>query len=229
MEQPRLGVVIRLPLNELFETIQGEGSKTGTPSTVVRLQGCDVGCPWCDTKHTWTLEDECRLEVVLGKTGSDTRFAWVSVDELVRQVNLRLAKHVVLTGGEPCQYDLSALTSLLIEAGHSVQIETSGTEAVRAAGEVFVTMSPKLEMPGGRALVDETIERADEIKMPVGKFADVARLEEVLRRRKRPFTPADIWLQPLSESQKATEVCRYMAAERGWRVSLQVHKFAGIR
>jgi organic radical activating enzyme len=57
----------------------------------------------------------------------------------------------------------------------------------------------------------------------------VVRLEEVLRRRKRPFTPADIWLQPLSESQKATEVCRYMAAERGWRVSLQVHKFAGIR
>src|ERR1700757_910647 len=103
MEQPRLGAVIRLPLNELFETIQGEGSKTGTPSTFVRLQGCDVGCPWCDTKHTWTLED------VLGKTGSDTRFAWVSVDELVRQVNLRLAKHVVLTGGEPCQYDLSAL------------------------------------------------------------------------------------------------------------------------
>src|ERR1700757_4021814 len=74
----RLEASMRLPLNELFETVQGEGSKTGTPSTFVRLQGCDVGCPWCDTKHTWTLEDECRLEVVLGKTGSDTRFAWVS-------------------------------------------------------------------------------------------------------------------------------------------------------
>ncbi len=43
-------------VNEIFETIQGEATYTGTPAVFVRLQGCPVGCPWCDTKHTWDVE-----------------------------------------------------------------------------------------------------------------------------------------------------------------------------
>jgi 7-carboxy-7-deazaguanine synthase len=220
---------MRLPLNELFETVQGEGSKTGTPSTFVRLQGCDVGCPWCDTKHTWELNEPSPLGDVLAKPGSDARFAWVTAEEVVNLVVGRRTRHVVITGGEPCQYDLLGLTISLLDQGHTVQIETSGTERVRAADDVFVTMSPKFNMPGGHTIVADTIERADEFKMPVGKPADVLRLEEMLHRRHRPWTPHDVWLQPISESEKATELCRQLAAERGWRVSLQMHKQAQIR
>jgi putative 7-cyano-7-deazaguanosine (preQ0) biosynthesis protein QueE len=138
----RLEASMRLPLNELFETVQGEGSKTGTPSTFIRLQGCDVGCPWCDTKHTWTLNEASALSDVLDKHDSDERFAWVAVEDVVTLVDGRQTKHVVITGGEPCQYDLRELTQALIDHGHSVQIETSGTEPVRAANDVFVTLSP---------------------------------------------------------------------------------------
>ena len=229
MPRPRLEANMRLPLNELFETIQGEGSKTGTPSTFVRLQGCDVGCPWCDTKHTWELNEASALSDVLDKHGSDERFAWVSVEDVVTLVDGRRTKHVVITGGEPCQYDLRELTQALIDHGHSVQIETSGTEPVRAASDVFVTLSPKFDMPGGRAVLDEAVERGDEIKMAVGKPSDVVKLEEMLKHRHRPWTSHDVWLQPISESMKATELCRQIAAERGWRVSLQLHKSAGIR
>ena len=42
-----------LKINEIFDTIQGEAYFTGTPATFIRLQGCPVGCAWCDTKHTW--------------------------------------------------------------------------------------------------------------------------------------------------------------------------------
>ncbi|MBO4221969.1 7-carboxy-7-deazaguanine synthase QueE [Bradyrhizobium neotropicale] len=219
---------MQLPLNELFETIQGEGSKTGMPSTFVRLQGCEVGCPWCDTKHTWHMTEAAPLLEVLDKTGSDARFAWVSVGQLVHLVSERRSRHVVLTGGEPCQYDLETLTAQLLDAGLSVQIETSGTEPVRAEADVFVTLSPKLNMPGGRTIVEATLERADEVKMPIGKLDDVTRLERLLSRRKSLLTQQQIWLQPLSESQKATELCRQAAAERGWRVSLQMHKQANI-
>jgi hypothetical protein len=45
-----------LPVNEFFETVQGEATFTGMPSTFVRLQRCDVGCPWCDTKYTWDID-----------------------------------------------------------------------------------------------------------------------------------------------------------------------------
>ena len=44
-----------LRINEVFPTIQGEATYTGTPATFIRLQGCPVGCSWCDTKHTWPI------------------------------------------------------------------------------------------------------------------------------------------------------------------------------
>jgi 7-carboxy-7-deazaguanine synthase len=220
---------MQLPLNELFETVQGEGSKTGTPSTFVRLQGCDVGCPWCDTKYTWHMDERVSLDDVLAKTGSNPCYAVVDTDELAFLVCQRKSRHVVLTGGEPCQYDLTELAFQLLASGRTVQIETSGTEPVRAPHSVFVTLSPKLNMPGGLPFVFDTLERANEIKMPVGKMADVEQLDQLLMRRRAPYRARDVWLQPLSESAKATELCRQVAATRGWRVSLQLHKQANIR
>ena len=42
-----------LRLSEVFLSIQGEGPSAGTPAHFIRLQGCDVGCRWCDTKYSW--------------------------------------------------------------------------------------------------------------------------------------------------------------------------------
>ena len=64
-----------LPITEIFETIQGEATWTGTPSVFVRLQGCDVGCPWCDTKYSWSLDPakEVALSAMLSKLDDDER------------------------------------------------------------------------------------------------------------------------------------------------------------
>lgn len=48
---------MQYPINEMFQTLQGEGYFTGVPAIFIRLQGCPVGCAWCDTKHTDKLED----------------------------------------------------------------------------------------------------------------------------------------------------------------------------
>src|SRR4051794_25490444 len=58
-------------VNEVFESIQGEARHAGTPSVFVRLQGCAVGCPWCDTKHTWAADpdQEVSPEAMLAKEG----------------------------------------------------------------------------------------------------------------------------------------------------------------
>ena len=65
----RIFIMSHYKINELFETIQGEGSFTGQPSIFLRLQGCPVGCSWCDTKHTWeiNLDREVSRDVVLNK------------------------------------------------------------------------------------------------------------------------------------------------------------------
>ena len=44
---------IRYSINEIFASVQGEGLLAGTPAVFVRLQGCPVHCPWCDTKYSW--------------------------------------------------------------------------------------------------------------------------------------------------------------------------------
>ena len=113
-----------LPVNEIFNTIQGEAYWTGTPSTFVRLQGCPVGCPWCDTKHTWVVKPEMEEPAVrvLQKERDSETYGMMTVEQIVGQCH---RDHVVLTGGEPCMYDLYDLTNALRSENKTVQIETS--------------------------------------------------------------------------------------------------------
>jgi 7-carboxy-7-deazaguanine synthase len=219
-----------IPVNEIFETIQGEAFYAGTPSLFVRVQGCDVGCPWCDTKFTWALkdDDERTLENVLAKIESASPvFARVSDDSICAIAAESLCRHVVLTGGEPCMYDLQWLTARLLKWGKTVQIETSGTQPVRAHADTWVTVSPKVNMPGGHVVLDTAVKRANEIKMPVGKPSDIDTLRQLLACLE-DAAPL-VWLQPLSQSPKATALCASAAHANGWRLSLQVHKYAGLR
>jgi 7-carboxy-7-deazaguanine synthase len=222
----------QLPVNEVFQTIQGEGRHTGTPAVFIRLQGCPVGCPWCDTRFTWELETS--HEVAAGAMATKDHsgapsWAALSPEQLVDYVLRHRAHHVVITGGEPAMHDLMPLTGALIaQAGRSVQIETSGTFPIRCHADTWVTVSPKLAMPGGLAVLDEALHRANEIKFPVGRQADIAALHDLIDRGDiQPGTL--IYLQPLSLSPKATELCIQNATANNWRVSLQVHALAGWR
>lgn len=216
------------PVNEIFESIQGEATFTGTPSIFIRLQGCPVGCAWCDTKHTWEVETKnMTTPVIMMAKSSDTeQFAEMTVLELLDTLKQFHATHIVLTGGEPCIYDLTALTAQLYQAGYVVQIETSGTHDIKCHPSAFITVSPKLDMAGGFKILPECLEMADEIKHPVGKQADINKLRnEIL-----PYAfTKNIWLQPLSQSKKATDLCIQQATENGWKVSIQTHKFLGVR
>lgn len=218
----------RLPVNEIFQSIQGEARWAGAPSVFIRLQGCAVGCPWCDTRHTWPREagDEIAASAMLAKTQDAATFASLGIDELTAIVAAYPARHVVITGGEPCVHDLRDLTGKILALGRSVQIETSGTEEIRVHPRTWVTVSPKLDMPGGRRVREDAMARADEWKIPVGKQADI---EAALAFLDGPPRPAEIWLQPLSRSAKATELCIAEATRLGFKVSVQIHQFLGLR
>lgn len=219
-----------LPVNEIFETIQGEAHWTGTPAVFLRLQGCDVGCPWCDTKHTWAVDParEVAIDAMLAKEGDAPTYARLDPGALVELIRGRFtARHIVITGGEPCVHDLSDFTLRLASHGLHVQVETSGTQPVRVDPRTWVTVSPKIGMPGGFAVRRDALERANEIKHPVGKPADVERLAQLLAEH--GVRPPLVWLQPLSQSEKATEICMVAARDLDWRVSIQTHKFIGVR
>jgi len=82
-------------------------------------------------------------------------------------------------------------------------------------------------MPGGKAVLPSAVQRANEIKFPVGKPADIDKLRALLETCEH--APSLIWLQPLSCSEKATELCIAAATRFGWRLSAQLHKFINVR
>lgn len=219
---------MRYPVNEIFETIQGEATHTGTPSIFIRLQGCPVGCAWCDTKHTWhmTGEVEYQSDMVLAKDTDTDTHTWMLAHNILTYIKRYKSKHVVITGGEPAMYNLVSLTGKLIYDGYTVQIETSGTYDIKAHKKTWITVSPKYNMAGGLKVLDASIQRADEIKMPVGKQADLNLIEEMIR----PITKTTVWLQPLSQSQKATDLCiKACQGGTGYKLSVQTHKYINVR
>ncbi|MDX1706250.1 7-carboxy-7-deazaguanine synthase QueE [Pseudidiomarina sp.] len=219
------------PINEIFETIQGEGQFTGVPSIFVRLQGCPVGCPWCDTKHTWELKEAARVEAagVVNKTGPSEHWAELSAADIValfRDQGYR-AKHVVITGGEPAMYDLRPLAAELELLGYRLQIETSGTFTLLVSADTWVTVSPKLDMPGGYLVRPDCMQRADEIKYPVAMQKHIDALDNLLSRCP-PRPEVSISLQPISQRPRATELAIKTCIARNWRLSVQLHKYLNI-
>mgnify|MGYP001121019654 CR=1 FL=1 len=220
-----------LKVNEVFESLQGEGSFTGVPSIFVRLQGCPVGCSWCDTKHTWEikLEDEQKTESVMQQDFEST--AWFSASEeslfsLFSHHGYQ-AKHIVITGGEPCMYDLRPFTEMAHERGFSTQIETSGTFEIQTSKETWVTVSPKVNMQGGFKMRDDALARANERKHPVAMQKHIDELDSLLASMEKDALPL-IYLQPISQQKRATDLAVKTCIERNWRLSLQMHKFIGL-
>ncbi|MBK4715763.1 MULTISPECIES: 7-carboxy-7-deazaguanine synthase QueE [Tenebrionibacter/Tenebrionicola group] len=222
---------MQYPINEMFQTLQGEGYFTGVPAIFIRLQGCPVGCAWCDTQHTWDkrAEREVSLFSVLAKTRESDKWSSASADELLAAIGRQgyTARHVVITGGEPCIHDLRPLTVLLEENGFRCQIETSGTHDVRCSDAAWVTVSPKVNMRGGYEVLAQALSRADEIKHPVGRLRDIEALDELLATledgKKRIIA-----LQPISQKEDATRLCIDTCIARNWRLSMQTHKYLHI-
>jgi len=96
---------------EVFYSIQGEGATAGLPAVFVRLQGCSVGCAWCDTKYSWDPE-----------AGSV-----VELDALVEEASAYPCRRAVVTGGEPLESPTFVpLLRALSGRGFSIEVETSG-------------------------------------------------------------------------------------------------------
>lgn len=196
-------------INEIFYSLQGEGHHTGYPSVFIRFSGCNLQCPFCDTRHNE------------GVAMTDT--------DIVRAINLYKADWVVLTGGEPSMYVDSDFIRLIKQAtGKKVAIETNGTNEL-PEGIDWVTVSPKIginEMVGNPEI---KVGRADEIKVvDVGQNLDI--YFDLPCKRENTL----MYLQPCYVSDAKTResntlrTVRRVLEDPRWTLSLQTHRYLGI-
>ncbi|MFT6900648.1 MAG: 7-carboxy-7-deazaguanine synthase [Colwellia sp.] len=223
-------MTVKYKINELFETIQGEGAFTGQPSIFIRLQGCPVACSWCDTKHTWdiNLEDEVNASAMLTKKAESQTWSALSVEDVLAVITDKgyQAKHIVITGGEPAMVDLLPLCQALEEQGFSCQLETSGTFELKVSEQCWVTVSPKVNMKGGYKILNSAMLRANEIKHPVATEQHIDDLKALLAEHS--IVDTQVYLQPISQKERATALAIKSCIENNWRLSVQVHKYLGI-
>ncbi len=197
---------VEYPLMEDFYTIQGEGMHTGRPAYFIRTAGCDVNCWWCDVKESW--DEDAHPED--------------SVENIVNRAKDSGAQFVVITGGEPLLHDLGPLTYQLKQAGLQVHIETSGSSPISGYLD-WITLSPKrFKEP-----LDDIFPYVDELKVVVLTNKDLQWAEK--NAAKCPDS-TKLLLQPEWETPESVDlIIDYVKEHPEWQISLQTHKFMGVR
>jgi organic radical activating enzyme len=207
--------VLTYPVVEIFESVQGEGYNTGKEVVFLRLGGCNLACPWCDTDY--------RV------------FETLELEAAVSRVRALAPKALVLTGGEPfIQEGLEALLARFKELGYWIGVETKGIVAPPNAWLRridYVAVSPKAFYA---ALYDDErmVTKADEVRIVVD--GDVRDFCTDMRNR---IEAAQYFLSPCERDGilNVEETVRLLGAlNRGrrqgkWLLSFQAHKLAGLR
>jgi 7-carboxy-7-deazaguanine synthase len=211
-----------LPVVETFHSLQGEGVHAGRSAFFIRLAGCRVGCPWCDTRHSWRREDH----------GLRT------LDALAAEARSAVAggaAFLVITGGEPLHHPLDPLCQALRgataspqrPAGAALHLETSGVDPLSGSFD-WITLSPKRHRPP----TDELLAACDELKVVVHEAADLDFAEAMAGRAAglgRAQQPA-LLLQPGWDAPEGRELAiAFVRRTPAWRLSLQSHKWLGVR
>ena len=199
-----------IPVVETFHSLQGEGHHCGRSAFFIRLAGCNVGCAWCDTKHSWPMASHAKQDVD-GLAGQ------------AKQAKDAGAAFVVITGGEPLHHNLQPLTDALDRiCGLPIHLETSGVDQLSGRFD-WVTLSPKRHRPPQQALLS----RCDELKVVVLDTDDVSFAHAMANDTS---TATHLLVQPVWDSETAQDLAiHHVQQHPRWRLSLQSHKFLQIR
>ena len=194
----------RYRLNEIFESLQGEGRHSGRPCVFIRFADCNLRCPWCDTDVA-------------------PRFT-SSLSELVEEALRFRSRNVVLTGGEPTLVDnMPELVAALKEHGFWIAVETNGSrDADWLAFVDYVSCSPKAEFPDALSIA-----RADEVRI-VASSEDVVKFCRSVKSR---VSATDYYVSPCDRDGDIDFATAKAVLSQldGWSLSVQLHKLLGFR
>lgn len=206
-------------VKEMFYSLQGEGRHTGRPAVFCRFSGCNLwsgrerdrasaACTFCDTDFVGTDGDG-------GGRFADSHSLAAAIDEMWGGGDT--VRFVVLTGGEPLLQVGVELVSALHERGFEIALETNGSLAAPAEID-WITVSPK----GATPLAQSS---GNELKLVFPQVGvDPASFESLAFEH--------FFLQPRDDAERESNTAaaiEFCLQNPRWRLSLQTHKFMGIR
>ena len=168
---------------EIFDSIDGEGVRTGQPVSFIRLAGCNLRCSYCDTLYSLFGEEE------------PCRYTEMTADEIIEKINPRY-RRVTLTGGEPLiAPGIDFLIERLASEGYEINIETNGAVDIKELSKntkvrdsLFFTIDYKLPSSGMCGKMKDKnfflLTPRDAVKFVVGSDEDVQKMLEISRRMK---------------------------------------------
>ncbi len=202
----------RLRVNEIFHSIQGEGSRVGLPCVFVRLTGCQLRCVWCDTPYAFDEGD------------------WRTLDEICARVREFACPTVEVTGGEPLlQPNVYPLLTRLADEHKTVLLETSGAIAIdkvdpRVARIMDIKCPSSGESERNHWPNIDLLTRRDEVKLVVADRDDYDWAKDVLRRYDLPAR-CPVIFAPVYDRLQPAELAAWILADRlDVRIGLQLHK-----
>lgn len=209
-----------LELNELFPTIQGEGPFAGTPAVFVRLAGCNLQCPGCDTEYE-DGELVPLADLVLGV-------------KIQKGIDL-----VVITGGEPMRQDIGPFVHALLDLGKTVQIETNGSiYRDLPFSMIHIVCSPKAKVDprlvpyvGAWKYVVEA-GKVGANGLPISVLGSTAPVFQVTEHE--GLGNRNIYIQPFDEQDpernKANNIAAIQSCLRhNYKLGIQIHKVVGLK
>lgn len=205
---------------EVFLTVQGEGGQAGRPAVFLRFAGCNLWsgreqdragavCTFCDTDFVGVDGDGGGKFATGDALADHVAAMWRG-----REGDPRL---VVCTGGEPLLQLDEPLIAALHARGFEIAIESNGTLAA-PDGIDWVCISPKADAP-----VVQT--RGQELKLVYPQPAALPERFEHLDFER-------FWLQPMDGPDQAANTAaaiEYCLTHPQWRLSVQTHKYIGVR
>ena len=214
-----------LPIVEKFHSLQGEGFHSGKSAFFIRLAGCEVGCPWCDTKHSWDSK----------------KYPLLSIDALlseIKEVRSQGASFIVLTGGEPLQHNLDDFCKIIKKETYTennnpikIHVETSGVNDFSGFYD-WMTLSPKRHKPPK----DYFLDKCNEIKVIINNSTDIHFAQDIkekiskIRNQTNKYKDKKFFVQPAWDSNRGYRLAiNFVKMNPEWTLSLQTHKYLSIK
>lgn len=203
---------VKLKVNEIFYSLDGEGERAGYPSIFIRLTGCNLRCNYCDTKYAFDEGEEKSI---------------LEIEDIVNKFG---CKNITLTGGEPLlQKDVMTLIHSLYSKGYEIAIETNGSVDIREAQScALICMDWKTKSSGvnDKMLKDNlSYLRHEDILKIVVRDEDLDDVQALLEEY--PIR-ATVYLSPVFEEIELPKLAQFVMSYKGdkkVRMQLQMHKY----